>query len=81
MQAQNDVLKQQLQEAQGLTVNYVENITALEQQMKASQFLSFASSFSRFTMEEFKELAFKIKDDHKKLLVELFEQLNEIQDT
>ena len=64
-----------------MTMNYVENITTLEQQLKASHSLSVASSFLRFSKEDFKELAFKIQDDHKKLLIELFEWLNEILDS
>ena len=78
MQARNEIIKQQLQEAQVMSVKYAEKVTDLEQELKVSLSLSNAFSFSRFSKEEFKEIAFKIRDDHMKLLVELFEGLNEI---
>ena len=81
MQAQNQVLQQKLKEAQELNVDYTGKIISLEQQLKDSQFLFVASSFSIFSKEEFKELALKIHEDHKNLLVKLFEGLNDIQET
>ena len=62
-------------------MGYIGKITALEQQFKDSQFLSVASSFSKLSKEEFKELALKIHEDHNSLLVQLFEGLNDIQKT
>ena len=81
LQEQNDLLKQNLEEAQGLNVKHVENITTLEQQLEDFQFISISSCFSKFTKEEFKELASKIQHDLNKVMVGMFEGLNEIQET
>ena len=81
MHVENEVLQQQLKEAQEMNVYYIGKITSLEQQLKNSQFLSVASSFSKFSKEEFKELALKIHEDHKNLFVQLFEGLNDIHET
>ena len=51
MKIHNEALKQHLQESQGLSFNYLENIIALEQQLEDSQSLSAASSFLRFSKE------------------------------
>ena len=60
LQEKNNLLKKNLEESQGINVKHVENITALEQQLKYFQLLSVASSFSKFAEEEFRELAFRI---------------------
>ena len=81
LQENNDLLKQNPEEAQGLNVKHVENITTLEQQLEDFQFIYVASSFSKFTKEEFQELASKIQHDLNKVMLGLFEGLNYIQET
>ena len=65
-------------EAQGLNVSHAYKIATLEHELIASQSLFVSSSFSKFSKEEFKELALKIQEDYKNLLVELFEFLDDI---
>ena len=56
LQENNDLLKQNIEKTQGLNVKHVENSVSLEQQLKYFQFISIASSFSKFTKDEFQEL-------------------------
>ena len=69
MRTHNQVLQQLLKEAQELNLDYTGKIIALEQQLKDSQFLYAASSFSKFSKEECKEPTLKIHEDHKNLLL------------
>ena len=70
-----------MEEAQGLNVKHVEKITSLEQQLEDYQFIYVSSTFSKFTKEEFQELASKIRHDLNEVMVGLFEGLIEIQET
>ena len=70
-----------MEEAQGLNVKHVEKITSLEQQLEDYQFIYVSSTFSKFTKEEFQELASNIQHDFNKVMVCLFEGLNVIQET
>ena len=81
LQEKNDLLKQEIRETKGLNVKHGENIADLENQLKYFQFIYVASSFSKFTKEEFQELASKVQDDLYKVMVGLFEGLNEMQET
>ena len=81
LQEKNDLLKQNLEETPGPNVKHVEKITTLEQQLEDFQFIYVASSFSKFTKEEFQELASNIQHDFNKVMVCLFEGLNVIQET
>ena len=81
LQDQNDHLKKQLEEAEELNNEHTQKITTLEEQLKDFQFVSVTSSFSKFTEEYFKQLAYRIHDDLYQRMVSLFEGLNEMQET
>ena len=72
LHGKNVVLKKNIEETQGLNVKHVENIEDLEQHLKGFQFIYVASSFSKFTKEEFQELASKVQDDLYKVMVYFF---------
>ena len=57
-----------------------QNVSTLEEWIEDFQFVSVTSSFSKFTEEEFKQLAYKIHEDFYQRMVSLFEGLNEIQE-
>ena len=79
LQRQNDLLKQQLEEEKGLNDEHTQKIATLEDQLKDFKFISVTSSFSKFTKEEFKQLAYRIHDDLYQRMVSLFEGLNVMQ--
>ena len=56
-------------------------ITSLEKQCEDATASAASSSFSRFSQEEFKELAIKINQDHYELITDLFHNLNDIYET
>ena len=60
LQEKNDLLKQNIEESQGINVKHAENIAAIEQQFKYFQFIYVASSFSKFTKEGLQEMASRI---------------------
>ena len=63
IEEKNDLLKQQLEEEKCLNDKHEQTIATLEQHFKDFQLASSTSSFSKFTKEEFKQMAYKIHDD------------------
>ena len=54
-------------------------ISILEQQIKDLQLVSTTSSFSKFTREEFKQLACRVQDDYYQGMINIFKGFNEMQ--
>ena len=60
---------------------FVERIALLEKQCEDATASAASSSFSKFSQEEFKELALKTNREHYELISELFKTLDSIFET
>ena len=58
-----------------------QNIALLEKKCEDATASAASTSFSRFSQEEFKELAIKTNQEHYDLITELFETVNDIYET
>ena len=56
-------------------------IVMLEKQCEDATSSLASSSFSKFSQQEFKDLAIQINQEHHELLTELFNTLDDIQET
>ena len=58
-----------------------QRIASVEKQCKDATASASSSAFSRFTQQEFKELAIKTNREHHELISELFQNLDDIFET
>ena len=61
-----------------LTEQQADKISMFEQQLKDLQLAATTSSFSKFTGDEFKQLACKIHDEFHQGMVNLYKGFNEM---
>ena len=59
---------------------HTNKIYLLEQQLKDIQLVLTTSSFSKFTGEEFKQLASRVHDDYYQGMINIFKGFNEMQE-
>ena len=78
--SQNDYLKQQLHKEYLLTEQQEDKISTFEQQLKDLKLTYSSSSFSKFTEEEFKQLACKVHDQFYQGMVNLYKGFNQMQE-
>ena len=76
----NDLLKKHLKEEKWVNDQQTHKISILEEKLKDFNFIFVTSSFSKFTKEEFEQLAYKIHKDLHQRMVSLCEGLNEMQE-
>ena len=70
-----------MQKEKNDNVTLVQKVAALERQNEDATASAASSSFSKFSQEEFKELAIRTKREHFDLVCELFETLADIFET
>ena len=74
LQVKSAFLKVELQNEKTPNDNFTHRIPSLEKQCEDAS----SSSFSRFSQEEFKELAIRTNQEHYALIADLFQTLNDI---
>ena len=74
LQVKSASLQVELQNEKTPNDNFTHRIPSLEKQCEDAA----SSLFSRFSQEEFKELAIRTNQEHYELIVDLFQTLNDI---
>ena len=78
LQLKNTSLQTELHNEQATNTTITQRIALLEKQCEYATASAASSSFSRFTQEQFKELAIKTNKENHELISELFQTLNDI---
>ena len=81
LQVRNFPLHDELQRENITNATLVQKVTLLEKQCEDAIASTTSSSFSKFSQEEFKELALWTDREHYNLVIELFKNLNKIFET
>ena len=81
LQVKSSFLQVELQNEKISNVAFRQRIDSLEKQCEDATTSAASSLFSRFSQEEFKQLAIKRNEDHYELITELFHSLNDIYET
>ena len=77
----NTSLQDELHNEKDVNATITQRIAMLEKQCEDATTSATSSLFSRFSQEEFKQLAIKRNEDHYELITELFDSLNDIYET
>ena len=81
LQLKNVALSEVLQKEKNDNATLVQKVAALEKQNEDATASAASSSFSRFSQEEFKDLAIRTNREHFDLVSELFRTLTDIFET
>ena len=81
LEVKNASLQDELLGENIANVAFVQRIVLLEKQCEDANASATSSSFSKFSQEEFKELALKTNQEHYELISELFKNLDSIFET
>ena len=77
----NATLSEELQKEKNDNVTLVQKVAVLERKNEGATVSAASSSFSKFSQEEFKEIAIKTNREHYDLICELFKTLDDIFET
>ena len=81
LQVKSAFLQVELQNEKISNVAFRHRIDSLQKQCEDATASAASSLFSRFSQEEFKQLAIKRNEDHYELITKLFHSLNDIYET
>ena len=81
LQVKNVFLSEELQRENTVNATLVQKVALLERQCEDATASATSSSFSKFSLEEFKDLAIRTNKEHHDLVCELFKNLDNIFET
>ena len=81
IQVKNDTLHEEMKKKKNDKVTLVQKVAVLERKNEDATASVASSSFSKFSQEEFKELAIRTNREHYDLICELFKTLDDIFET
>ena len=81
LQLKNTSIQAEFRNGKAIKATITQRIALLEKQAKDATASATSSAFSKFSQQEFKDLAINTNQEHNELLTKLFNTLNDIMET